>query len=184
MAPYRVDVSRIAKAIGESLPVRGPAALDPLEKGGDRIEPLGPAEIDVVVESVGEGAFTLRGSVEADVALTCGRCLKRFETRLAANVQAFFMGDSEPTEEAFPVDGHFIDMAPALAEALLLEVPYSPVCCEECPGLCPVCGADPRDEPCGCKVDVLDPRLAVLGQWKERARVARAKGEGETEGGA
>ena len=34
--------------------------------------------------------------------------------------------------------------------ALLLEFPLVPLCDEECKGLCPTCGANLNEGPCGC----------------------------------
>ena len=40
------------------------------------------------------------------------------------------------------------------------------LCSEDCKGLCPRCGANLNDGPCGCKREV-DPRLAVLAKLLE-----------------
>ena len=41
-------------------------------------------------------------------------------------------------------------MTETVRESLLLELPITPRCREECPGLCPKCGHDLNDGPCGC----------------------------------
>ena len=53
-------------------------------------------------------------------------------------------------------------MTPYIREAVLLELPYAPVCREDCKGLCPVCGVDRNRESCSCNTERIDPRLAVL----------------------
>jgi len=39
-------------------------------------------------------------------------------------------------------DGRRLDLRETVREALLLEVPITPHCREDCPGLCPKCGAE------------------------------------------
>ena len=49
-------------------------------------------------------------------------------------------------------DGRRLDLRESVRELLLLELPISPHCREDCPGLCPSCGADLTVGPCGCTV--------------------------------
>ena len=43
-----------------------------------------------------------------------------------------------------------LDLRESVREALLLELPITPYCREDCPGLCPSCGAELALGPCGC----------------------------------
>lgn len=58
--------------------------------------------------------------------------------------------------------GKEIDLAPALREQILLQIPSSPLCREDCRGLCPRCGKDLNAGECGCDRTVMDPRWAAL----------------------
>jgi len=58
--------------------------------------------------------------------------------------------------------GKEIDLQPALREQILLSIPPSPLCSEECRGLCPTCGKDLNEGECGCDRTVMDPRWAAL----------------------
>ncbi|MFL5313105.1 MAG: YceD family protein [Myxococcales bacterium] len=69
--------------------------------------------------------------------------------------------DRETADEE-PYSGKTIDLAPALREQILLAVPPSPLCDEECKGLCPTCGKDLNAGDCGCERTTLDPRWAAL----------------------
>ena len=66
------------------------------------------------------------------------------------------------TVDEEPYSGKTIDLAPALREQILLAVPPSPVCDEECKGLCPTCGKDLNAGDCGCEKTTIDPRWAAL----------------------
>lgn len=63
-------------------------------------------------------------------------------------------------EEAY--SGKEIDLTGALREQILLSIPPSPLCGEECKGLCPKCGKDLNEGECGCDRAVMDPRWAAL----------------------
>ncbi|SEN15557.1 YceD family protein [Lihuaxuella thermophila] len=110
--------------------------------------------------------------IEADVeqstraALTCSRCLT--ETEVPVNVRwterftdvEHLAGEAEEREIHF-VDNE-LDLTPYVREALLLALPYAPVCREDCKGLCPKCGINRNAESCECQIEAIDPRLAKL----------------------
>ena len=50
-------------------------------------------------------------------------------------------------------DGRYLDLREDARAALLLEIPITPHCREDCRGLCPRCGADLNDGPCACDHD-------------------------------
>ena len=58
--------------------------------------------------------------------------------------------------------GKTIDFWPAVREQILLAAPPSPVCREECKGLCPSCGQDLNERDCGHKQLAIDPRWEAL----------------------
>ena len=65
--------------------------------------------------------------------------------------------------DAEPFDGKTIDLDPVLREQVLLALPVSVVCQEDCKGLCSTCGQDLNQTDCGHgKVKVVDVRLAKL----------------------
>jgi uncharacterized protein len=164
MTPYLIDLSRIVGGPGESFDISDEVALDALVRGDDTITFAEPARIELSIENVGDHSYVARGQVRAQLVMICGRCLKAFTEEIASPIDVMFRrGESPAGEEAFPVEGTKIDLAPALAEALLLDVPIAPVCEEGCPGLCVVCGRDKR-EGCGCEVETGDPRLSELGK--------------------
>ena len=68
--------------------------------------------------------------------------------------------DDEYAVSFFEGDG--IDIAPALLQALLLELPMQPLCRPDCKGLCPDCGADLNQQPCTCNHQDIDIRFSKL----------------------
>lgn len=111
------------------------------------------------VERSGESA-TVRGTVSCLIHVECARCLREFDRTLVApiTVLAERSGTSSKQEQRelergdhmLFHDGRRLDLRDSAREALLLELPISPYCREDCPGLCPRCGADLNDGPCAC----------------------------------
>jgi uncharacterized protein len=58
--------------------------------------------------------------------------------------------------------GKEVDLAPAVREQILLQIPPPPLCRDDCPGLCPRCGKDLNEGDCGCDRAAMDPRWAAL----------------------
>lgn len=111
--------------------------------------------------------------VHGNVDLECGRCLTQYEQPVAFEFSEEFYqtvvvntGAKLPPpdeEDAFLIDEtHKLDLADALREYLLLNLPAAPRCKDDCQGLCQICGANLNDGPHSHDEDVTDPRLAAL----------------------
>ncbi|MDQ6661785.1 MAG: DUF177 domain-containing protein [Chloroflexota bacterium] len=114
------------------------------------------------------------GWVDLTLELECTRCLKSFEQPLHVPFEEQFYptvdvvtGVKLPAfdeEEIFPIDEHHqVDLTEAIRQHVLLDIPMSTLCREDCAGLCPQCGHDLNLGPCECKPEV-DTRLSVLQQ--------------------
>ncbi len=60
------------------------------------------------------------------------------------------------------IEGDQIDLAPAVREYVLIELPDGPLCRDDCAGICPECGADRNEAPCECDTSVRDERWSAL----------------------
>jgi uncharacterized protein len=100
----------------------------------------------------------------ANLTSQCARCLKDFNHLLEVDfieVYAFSERFVTDSELILPDDG-YIDLEPLVREYLLLEVPISPFCTQDCQGLCPICGENMNDVDCKHDDEIVDSRLAVL----------------------
>jgi len=88
------------------------------------------------------GELIVRGTVGAEVEFKCARCLEIFSTR--AEDSSFLRVYSVAETEAE------MDVSGDLREAVLLNLPVHPLCRETCAGLCPQCGKNLNEGPCGC----------------------------------
>ncbi len=111
----------------------------------------------------------------------CKRCLKTVATEEQVELTRTYVPEDqavpapaehkgEDSEGSFHPDlvdeetyaGKELDLAPAVREQILLQIPPSPLCDELCKGLCPKCGKDLNEGECGCDRSVMDPRWAAL----------------------
>ena len=69
-----------------------------------------------------------------------------FPTR-AEELFAYQAGGDAPYD--YLLDGDLLDLEPALRDALVLELPLSPLCSLDCPGLCGQCGVRLADAGAG-----------------------------------
>jgi len=68
----------------------------------------------------------------------------------------------KPGASVAALAGDLLDLEPLLRDAVVLELPFQPLCMEDCPGLCVECGARLADEPDHAHQAVVDPRWAAL----------------------
>jgi uncharacterized protein len=103
---------------------------------------------------------SVRGSVQSRAHLECVRCLREFDLPLDVPLEVYAeRSGSTSRDEQKQLerddymlfhDGRRLDLRATVREALLLELPITPYCREDCPGLCPRCGAELASGPCGC----------------------------------
>lgn len=127
-------------------------------------------ELDLRLEAVMEGVL-VSGTARAPLAGTCVRCLDDIGGEITVDVQELYAYPGRvPSEEAEAdvereVEDDLIDLEPALRDALVLALPLAPLCRDDCPGLCPQCGARLADDP-QHRHETTDPRWAALAKLR------------------
>jgi uncharacterized protein len=125
-----------------------------------------PLELDLRVEAVSEGVL-VTGTVAAPTVGECARCLGAVSGRVQVALTELFAYPGSTTEATTEEDevGHIvddtIDLEQPIIDAVGLDLPFSPVCRPDCPGLCPDCGVSLAAEPDHFH-DRIDPRWARL----------------------
>ncbi|TXN30102.1 DUF177 domain-containing protein [Lacisediminihabitans profunda] len=117
--------------------------------------------IDLRMESLHDGIL-VSADIEGTAAGECGRCLIDIEQPVQVEIQELFAYSSD---EAFEYEVHedTIDLEPVVRDAVVLSLPFQPVCQEDCLGLCPQCGVRLLDNPGHEHEAPIDPRWAALG---------------------
>ncbi len=88
------------------------------------------------------------GNLQAQVKLTCSRCLDVFTCLIPLNIEEEFFpttdvltGTSLPSPDdpdSFTIDeNNILDLTEAIRQYTLLAMPMKPLCREDCVGLCP-----------------------------------------------
>ena len=104
-----------------------------------------------------EASFDYEAPCDRCAAPTRKRYTFRFSHVLAREVE------EEENDDYILVDESFkLDLDELLRSDILLELPYKYLCREDCKGLCPSCGKNLNEGPCGCNLHQVDPRLEVL----------------------
>ena len=67
---------------------------------------------------------------------------------------------ADEDDEVSTLQGDLVDLEPLLRDAVVLALPFQPVCEDDCPGLCIECGARLADDPGHTHEAAIDPRWA------------------------
>lgn len=132
--------------------------------------------LDLRFEAVSEGVL-VTGSATAPLAGECARCLDPLSSEIEVSFQELYRYLPDPGEDASDgeerfLDGDFLDLEPAFRDAVVLALPLSPLCRDDCPGLCAECGARLADAGTGHQHgDKLDPRWGALAKLDLNDRV-------------
>ena len=130
--------------------------------------PVGaPLELDLRLEAVMEGVL-VSGTVFGPVTGQCARCLEPISDEVELDLQELFAYPDSATDEttsegeAGRIEGDLIDLEPTVRDTVVLGLPLSPLCRDDCRGLCATCGARWEDLPSDHTHERTDPRWAAL----------------------
>jgi len=115
---------------------------------------------DLLLESLVEGVL-VSGSVAGSYAMRCARCLKEFRSGFELAMRELFVREPGPDDDYALTADLTLDPEPMVRDAVVLEMPFSPLCRPDCLGLCEVCGGDRNLGECPGHRSV-DPRWSVL----------------------
>jgi uncharacterized protein len=119
-----------------------------------------PIEGDLTLESVVEGIY-VTGSFGGKMTLVCARCLTEFEHGFDVDVRELVAREPGP-EDDYALDPDLtLDPEPIVRDAVVLQMPFSPLCRPDCLGLCEICGGDRNLGECPGH-EATDPRWAAL----------------------
>ena len=167
-SPLVVNIARLGRRPGSMFAMHdtvGSPARIGLEMIG--IAPGAPLDLDLRVESVSEGVL-VSGTLSAPITGECSRCLTPFTECIDVDLTELFAYPDSLTEattdedEVGRVVNDFVDLRQPIVDAVGLELPFSPVCRTDCPGLCPKCGVALATAEPDHHHDEIDPRWAKL----------------------
>lgn len=173
-SPYVFDTRELARRPGAmrevSREVTVPERLGTDVIGIDAGECL---RLDLRMESVTEGVL-MSGTASGRAIGECTRCLDPVVRDVDVPLQELFAypdtrsqqrhsGDDSNDEALSELCDNQADIEPVVRDAVVLALPFQPLCNDDCPGLCSECGINLASQP-QHQHDVLDPRWAALQQ--------------------
>ena len=176
-APLVLDTRELGRRPGSmremTLTVPAPADLG--------IEVLGvaegaPVDLDLRLEAVMEGVL-VTGTARTTLTGECARCLEPLTEEIEVGLQELYVyedhaitdpdqGDED--DEVSMLQDDLVDLEPLLRDAVVLALPFQPLCRDDCPGLCTECGARLADDPDHTHEAAIDPRWAALAQLDDQ----------------
>ncbi len=94
----------------------------------------------------------------------CDRCLSPVRAPMTVPIRHVVVAssDGEETDDVVVAPNDELSLEPLIEEDLYLAFPQKVLCTPDCKGLCPRCGKNLNDGPCGCREETGDPRMAAL----------------------
>ena len=130
-----------------------------------------PVELDLRLEAVMEGVL-VTGTAHISLAGECARCLEPISDEFEVGFQELFVYEDHALPEAEDdevsmLQGDLVDLEPLLRDAVVLALPFQPLCEDDCPGLCTECGARLADDPGHAHEAAIDPRWGRLQELQQ-----------------
>ena len=162
------DLSGLHLTVGEGRRLELAVAIKPFSLGGQsyRVEPELLGALLDVSRTTGNG-YALRLRFRATIGGPCMRCLADAEPSFEVDAREVWQpGGGEELSSPY-LDHEALDVEAWARDALALALPPVLLCREDCPGLCPVCGAN-LDEagPDHHHERSADPRWAKLSELR------------------
>ncbi len=146
-----IDISKTDNQIGESFDISFSEELPNFEYGGAAYQFAEPVTFNGIylVEEHGVGVI---GKLHAVIGTNCSRCLKETTVSLDINFSEAFRHQTDD-EDTYSFDGQKVDIDKAVIDNITLNMPLYVYCDPACKGLCPHCGKDLNEGPCGCEIE-------------------------------
>lgn len=174
--PYTVGVHDLIHRPGEmrefdlSIPVP-----DQMGEGLVAVREGSILDVSARFEGLHEGilaSVTVTGTADGE----CGRCLTDIHLPVRVEFQDVF---AYSLDEAFDFQVHddHVDLEPLIRDAVVLSLPFQPVCRPDCPGLDPETGEPLANQPDRKPQEITDPRWAALAGFEASTDVSSTGAE-------
>jgi uncharacterized protein len=127
------------------------------------VPPKSPVQLDLRLESVIEGVL-VTGTAVVQLRGECVRCLVEIAGEQQIDIQELYAypGSQATEDEVSRLEGGLLDLEPLLRDDVVLDLPFQPLCREDCRGLCAECGVDLNSDPQHAHQLAIDPRWEKL----------------------
>lgn len=143
-----------------------------LIKGRKDIQDVSLIQANLKAQTGLDQVLHVHGVLSATLHMSCARCLKPLSHEVHVDFDERFKHTDDPElnvetedEDIWYIGEDFVELTPYIEESFVINLPFSVLCKDDCKGLCQNCGADLNEGECGCNREVIDPRLAALGDF-------------------
>lgn len=163
----KINVEKLRSIPGKKIKVEFLKALGKIKFEDVELHFVEDLKISVEVKNTGS-EIVISGEIDAVLNQVCGRCLTDTRHPVNINFEERFIHESKVNEKTQSEDevkvfsGDEIDLEETILQNILINLPISIVCHEQCKGICSYCGTDLNKTPCSCTEDNIDPRMEVL----------------------
>ncbi len=107
-----------------------------------------PVKVWGTISLTGEHSAYVEGEIEFTLSGECTRCLAN-----ATNVYHTEFGEevADGDEKGYSLVNDTVDLTKIVEDAVLMQIPVTFLCKEDCKGLCFKCGANLNETECQCK---------------------------------
>ncbi|MGB3375439.1 MAG: DUF177 domain-containing protein [Microbacterium sp.] len=173
--PFFLPVRDIVRKPGEMREHRFSVTLkDKWGEGIVSVEAGESVDIDVRLESVHEGIL-VSGTADSDYTGVCGRCLTDIVAPVEVEFQELFAYPGEE-ETDFEVQDDHVDLEILVRDAVVLSLPFQPVCQPDCPGLDSSTGEKLAVSTDAESTAPIDPRWSALRQITDQDAATESRG--------
>ena len=167
-SPLVINIVRLGRRPGSMLTLTE-TVPSPLRIGLDLIgiDEGAPLNLDLRLESVSEGVL-VTGTVSAPTSGECARCLTPATGDVEIDLTELFAYPDSTTDATTESDelgrvvNDTIDLEQPIIDAVVLALPFAPLCGPDCVGLCPECGVPLATAGPEHHHEQIDPRWAKL----------------------
>lgn len=125
-------------------------------------------DVHIIAEHIKDKELSIKGSTKLTIQIPCDRCLDavpfEFDLDFVKTVDLSCSDADliEGLDESNYIDGFNLDVDKLLYNEILIGWPMKVLCCEDCKGICNICGQNLNVGTCNCEDTGLDPRMSVI----------------------
>lgn len=157
-----IDVSELFSSKNKRKEIHLDLEKDKFHYENELIQFSKPVKLHMILKPIGD-EIELTGSIEAELLLTCSRCLETFSNsiNIELNERLSKTLKSEDEDIIF-IKNDRLDLNEIVENNIISMLPIKRLCNKDCKGLCHQCGINLNHNTCKCEIEDVDPRLAKL----------------------
>ena len=158
----RLNVNKLLHTPEMQEEVRFEMDLSDLDFGGSK--PVSrPVVVDCRLENKA-GLLLCGMTLTTTLHCICDRCGEAYDADKTTRYDCVLAEarESDESDDIILLDNDEVDVEELARDAFILDMDTKFLCSEDCRGLCPTCGKNLNEGPCGCREDSGDPRMDVL----------------------